>query len=1118
MATSSKQNSRFSSLKVFKFAAAPKPPPLPPKDPYYLPNPSLRSLGNSLSPDSLSPSQPPTPLSAQYATLARSPSPTPSYAPSRITVSPYSTSSNFSESASSRKGLFKFSAFGRRPKTPKTAESSHSASSEPLPPPEPIDDPSISLPWNFQHNIHVDEGFSGLPPTWSSQLAEAGFSEEEVTAIQAKRAESRLRSSRSIYSLNVGRSASPAGTTRSPGYGAPSSSIRRDRSEASLSQVSLASSQRSYSSRSHARKISTSSRGPSEYSSATQQEQEARRTPPVSRPVPKHSFTYPQLQSQSTPHLPTHHSSPSITRMTPPVPPPPAISVVSDNSSSSGASEKQLMARNAPSRSFHVANESVGSIEHSPPPAYMSPRKEAHLTQSDENFQLPPSIVRPEAGPSTRTNNPANPSMADSSSNGVMATSPLTPPRLSFHQDDLSSWTESLFSSIPDTITFTPPKPPAQRTQTSPLRMGADIGATRPRAGSVRTYDASPSAGARQLPPQKPLPKQLLKQDSPPIGVLPAPPPPTNGSPLWNEVMKMANPVASGSPSTSPSWQDSTVDYSTDSYSTLLTPVLDEFPPIPCINDLDHADLRSALGRDKENRDSGLSTMTVTPATIATAAIARSVRPNMITSPVRQNSNDESAKAVPASREPDDSRSYSPNSSESHSSTSTSSTTASLSTGTGSASSDSRPQTLTTEASDWRSSGSKPKSLVYSDASPEPSPRASSFGEHDAFMVSITADLREPDVGTFGQRRPSIVTDDKFLSTQTTDGNLLTPVTPSPSSRSVSPLSPAPRYPGWLSSVVAPLKTFINDQLDPRDLYTDLREIAEGESGSVFAARVLPTAYSPEKEPNSYVAIKNIAILPSGSPKIIDLERELTLLKGLSHRNVLTMDSLYVDLVEDSLWIRMELMERSVADAIALVEEGIDLNEKIMAQVARDALDALVYLQSKGIAHRDVRSDNLLVNREGVIKLADFSNAIQVSPSNPSCSDPAGVIYWQAPEVRSGPYNALKVDVWSLGATIWELAETEPPFSEITDPRQLGTELPSLSQPEIYSRSLHDFLDLCSNPSSSRPDPHDLLTTPFISNPSGRQAIVNLLVKCREIEERLSRRQSTDSAGTVSRS
>ncbi|KAI0354314.1 hypothetical protein OH77DRAFT_1496880 [Trametes cingulata] len=175
MATSSKQNSRFSSLKVFKFAAGSKPPPLPPKDPFRLPNPSLPSLGNSLSPDYL-PSQPTTPLSAQYATLLRSPSPSPSYAPSNhTTVSPPSLSTS-PDSAGSRKGLFKFSSFSRRPKTPKTAESGYSAASESSIPPEPSADPSISTPWNFQvsanpqpsrvsqltsvpqHNIHVDEG------------------------------------------------------------------------------------------------------------------------------------------------------------------------------------------------------------------------------------------------------------------------------------------------------------------------------------------------------------------------------------------------------------------------------------------------------------------------------------------------------------------------------------------------------------------------------------------------------------------------------------------------------------------------------------------------------------------------------------------------------------------------------------------------------------------------------------------------------------------------------------------------------------------------------------------------------------------------------------------------
>ena len=80
-----------------------------------------------------------------------------------------------------------------------------------------------------------------------------------------------------------------------------------------------------------------------------------------------------------------------------------------------------------------------------------------------------------------------------------------------------------------------------------------------------------------------------------------------------------------------------------------------------------------------------------------------------------------------------------------------------------------------------------------------------------------------------------------------------------------------------------------------------------------------------------------------------------------------------------------------------------------------------------------------------------------------------------------GSYNALKVDVWSLGATVWEMAEADPPFSDVTDPRQLGSELPELSEADIYSQSFHDFLNLCSRPSHSRPDPHELLNVRFLN-------------------------------------
>lgn len=158
--SSSRQNSRFSTLKVFKFGGAPKPPPPPPKDPYYQPNHSLASLAQTLPPETFSPpfaTHPSTPMSAGYAPSARSPSPSPSYTPSyaasnaptydpiRTMQSP-STTSLTPDSASSRKGFFKSLSLGKRPKTPKSPPSALSGEL----PPEPVEDPSISMPWNFQ--------------------------------------------------------------------------------------------------------------------------------------------------------------------------------------------------------------------------------------------------------------------------------------------------------------------------------------------------------------------------------------------------------------------------------------------------------------------------------------------------------------------------------------------------------------------------------------------------------------------------------------------------------------------------------------------------------------------------------------------------------------------------------------------------------------------------------------------------------------------------------------------------------------------------------------------------------------------------------------------------------
>ncbi|CAL1698166.1 unnamed protein product [Somion occarium] len=1139
-APSGKPNTRFSTLKVFKFAASgSKPPPPPPKDPYYLANPSLTSL----SVDSLS-SQPVTPMST-YTPSTRSPSPSPSYTISRYPTREMgllpSSSTLSPENAGSRKAIFKLPSFTRRPKTPKPSKSNLSDDSQP---PEPVDDPSISMPWNFQHNIHVDEGyesfsycfsvfencchnvvrsrrelgerhflrsivacivnrmltyllysrFAGLPPTWSSSLAGMGFSPEEIAAINARRGAGR---SPSLYPVQSIRSNSPGPALGVSRPNPRSSSLRRDVSDTSLSQQSDSSEPVIYS-----RNVSRQYSESSDTHSSDHMHSESR---PTARPL-----HVTPLRSATAP-------IPSTVPMASPGP-----ARVPSEFSTSTSSSKDRPPREPPRRAYHIANASVGTIS-SPPPAYnSSPKAQTPLDAADESMTLPPPITTTLDSDSDHEPSSDNGSEEhlEPSSSKAPTLSFTAPPRLSLHQDtslDLSSWSESLFSIIPDNDKKDSIASTSTAASSSTLL-----------SANTKVLSSSPSSQTRLTPTQKPIPLSSLptrkNASSSPPQLTPSPKsptPPERTTPLWNEVMNLVRSADSETPPTSPS---PTTPFTPYSASARNRPSI----TVEAETGLGEDDLPvgSSL-RDKENRDSSMSTMTVTPATIVRdITVATRARANVVQSPMR----DSAAKRMTMTStgsivdgcdvdSTQGDRSYSPQSLESHSSGS--SGAASFAT-VGSTSSSSRAPTLaSSKAPQWKGKGSalstSDDDVPYIESSPAPSPRGMHFDDTTTMITTATVrKVRNAEVGVDVLERPSVVVDD--ISPEDTE--LSTPSSRSDKSPSpvASPVTPAPRYPGWVSAVVAPLQDFIDDKADPRDLFAGLQEIAEGESGSVYVARLLsggPSSVSLNAEP-SFVAIKQVALLPPGSSKLLDLERELKLLKGLAHPHVLNMKSLYVDIVDDALWIRMELMDRSVADIVSLVGEGLVLQEKHMAQVASDVILALDFLRTRGIAHRDVRSDNLLLNSGGLVKLADFSNAVQVDKSSPHRTDPAGVVYWQAPEMRSGSYNVLKVDVWSLGATVWEMAQAEPPFSDITNASELSERWQPLDQPEIYSRSFHDFLHLCSEPGSSRPDPHELLNTPFIRSASGHASISQLLSQCKAIEEGLSRRRSVESHGTIS--
>nr|GMC99484.1 serine/threonine-protein kinase STY8-like [Ipomoea batatas] len=127
---------------------------------------------------------------------------------------------------------------------------------------------------------------------------------------------------------------------------------------------------------------------------------------------------------------------------------------------------------------------------------------------------------------------------------------------------------------------------------------------------------------------------------------------------------------------------------------------------------------------------------------------------------------------------------------------------------------------------------------------------------------------------------------------------------------------------------------------------------------------------------------------------------------------------------------------------------------KVVVQLALDLARGLSYLHSKKIVHRDVKTENMLLDRHRTVKIADFGVA-RVEASNPNdMTGETGTLGYMAPEVLNGnPYNR-KCDVYSFGICLWEIYCCDMPypdlsFSEVTSAvvRQVQKLIPRFTYP-----------------------------------------------------------------------
>lgn len=155
----------------------------------------------------------------------------------------------------------------------------------------------------------------------------------------------------------------------------------------------------------------------------------------------------------------------------------------------------------------------------------------------------------------------------------------------------------------------------------------------------------------------------------------------------------------------------------------------------------------------------------------------------------------------------------------------------------------------------------------------------------------------------------------------------------------------------------------------------------------------------------------------------------------------------------------------------------------------------LEYLHSNGVAHRDIKGDNVLVSQDtGIAKLADFDQAKVVSGTmrtGGNAKTLAGTPYWIAPEVitQEEGYNPFKADIWSAGCTVAEMFTGKAPWVPMSNPMGIMYKLASTQgwpdavprDEKVMGPDFVNFLDLCfKRDPQQRPDATELLKHPFL--------------------------------------
>ncbi|KAI1490655.1 kinase-like domain-containing protein [Biscogniauxia mediterranea] len=255
---------------------------------------------------------------------------------------------------------------------------------------------------------------------------------------------------------------------------------------------------------------------------------------------------------------------------------------------------------------------------------------------------------------------------------------------------------------------------------------------------------------------------------------------------------------------------------------------------------------------------------------------------------------------------------------------------------------------------------------------------------------------------------------------------------------------------------------------DPNMSYAKQKKIGQGASGSVYVAKVKEGAVSPVAREvlrnygsRAQVAIKQMDLAHQPRKELI--VNEIMVMKDSKHPNIVNFLDAFLRNNNAELWVVMEYMEGGALTDV--IDNNPVITEEQISTICLETCRGLQHLHSQNIIHRDIKSDNVLLDARGNVKITDFGFCAKLTETKSKRATMVGTPYWMAPEVVKQKEYGPKVDIWSLGIMAIEMIESEPPYLNEEPLKALyliatnGT--PRLKKPEKLSKELKAFLSVC---------------------------------------------------------